>query len=188
MAKRYGIQTNIVATPGIQQAIERLKSPDMAPDALEAALKTISENVVTRAKANAMAADHNIAQSIEYRIRSQGQEIETEVYVNASTNGPNGEPMAVFLEMGTGPQGAASNSGPAGKKYPLPDSAYTLEPWYYYDQTGRKTKNGKPGFVKSTGQPANPYLYPAFEAERPFMGQAIQTAVKGAMTGKKGDG
>jgi hypothetical protein len=185
MAKRYGIQTNIVASPSVQEAIIRFKDAGGTAEALEGAFKGMAENVVTRAKANAMAVDSNLAGAIEYRIIQRGKEIEAEVYVNASTNGPNGEPMAVFTEMGTGPQGAASNSGPAGKKYPLPDSAYTLEPWYFYDKTGKKTKSGKPGFVKSTGQPANPYLYPAFEADRPFWATIVQDAIKRALVGKK---
>lgn len=76
---------------------------------------------------------------------------------------------ALFREMGTGEVGAASQKD-------LPDDVhptYTMEPWYFpTDATDvdleaiygmiKITINGKE-FYRTSGQPARPYMYPAFK-------------------------
>ena len=75
---------------------------------------------------------------------------------------------ATYVEFGTGPKGAAKHEGVS----PDVDVVYTLTPWWIhesqvdpaaaqvYNWFHIDTPQGR--FYKVTGQPAHPYIYPAF--------------------------
>lgn len=86
------------------------------------------------------------------------------VYAHVGTN----KEYAAFVEFGTGPKGAAHHSGAA----PDIEIAYSMSPWWIHEsQVSRETAEvygwfhidteaGR--FYRCSGQPAHPYLYPAF--------------------------
>lgn len=86
------------------------------------------------------------------------------VYAHVGTN----KEYATYVEFGTGQKGAARHSGTS----PDVDVVYTMAPWWIHESQVDKaaaeayhwfhidTKHGR--FYKVTGQPAHPYIYPAF--------------------------
>lgn len=84
-----------------------------------------------------------------------------EVYTNVS--------YAPYVELGTGPRGAANHAGISPNVTPV----YTLEPWWIHEsQVDRviaemyrwphiDTSDGR--FYKCSGQPARPFMYPALK-------------------------
>lgn len=85
----------------------------------------------------------------------------SEVYTNVS--------YAPYVELGTGPRGAASHDGISPQTSP----AYTTEPWWIHEsQVDQqiaeqyhwpyiKTDQGR--FYVCSGQPAHPFMYPALK-------------------------
>lgn len=83
------------------------------------------------------------------------------VYTNVS--------YSPYVELGTGPKGAADHDGISPEITP----AYTMEPWWIHESqidVGAaeqyhwpyiETPEGK--FYKCTGQPARPFMYPALK-------------------------
>ncbi len=83
------------------------------------------------------------------------------VYTNVS--------YSPYVELGTGPKGAAEHEGISPEITP----AYTMEPWWIHESqidagTAEEyhwpcidTPEGK--FYKCTGQPARPFMYPALK-------------------------
>lgn len=74
---------------------------------------------------------------------------------------------AVYVEMGTGPVGEET---PVPDKYPGPVS-YAQKGWAYFDE-----KTGE--FVHTRGQPAQPYLYPAYQAHSGDLSKNITEAAE----------
>lgn len=77
--------------------------------------------------------------------------------------------VSIYREMGTGPVGEASQKDLPDDVHPV----YTQEPWYFpVDATDADLEalygmpkikiNGKE-FYRTSGQPARPYMYPAFK-------------------------
>lgn len=76
---------------------------------------------------------------------------------------------ANYVELGTGPRGAAEHSGISPEAHP----AYTMSPWWIHESQLDigvaemyhwpfiDTKEGR--FYKCSGQPAQPFLYPALK-------------------------
>lgn len=185
--KKYGITAQSGQLDGLEAAVRKM---DALKGAIEAGTKAgimqVMNNVLTRAKLNAASVDPLIANAIVTETEQHGTHIQGRVFV---TTGPYGDvPMPVFLEMGTGPQGIASTGGPNGEKFPLPSSAYTQEPWFYWDAEGKRTRDGQPGLVWSDGMEANPYMWPAIQAELPFATQTIIDAINRETRKLKGGG
>ena len=77
---------------------------------------------------------------------------------------------AMYVEMGTGPKGAANHAGIS----PVVNPSYTMSPWWIHDSQIDKevaeeyhwfyldTPNGR--FYQCTGQPAQPFMYPALKS------------------------
>lgn len=86
---------------------------------------------------------------------------------------------ALYVELGTGPKGAADHFGISPDIQP----AYTMSPWWIHESqvppgTGEKyhwfyitTKEGR--FYQVTGQPAQPYLYPALKDNEQEIGNLL---------------
>lgn len=168
---------------------EALAKLDALPEVMNLGVRNGVHAVVNAVKSvavrNIMPADPKIGANILAETRTKDSVTTGRVFVST---GPYGSvPMPVFVEMGTGPEGIKSTAGPSGPKYPLPSSAYTQEPWWYWDENGEHTGNGEPGFVRSEGMPANPYIYPAIQERMPYakstvideVNKAIRKAKKG---------
>lgn len=86
---------------------------------------------------------------------------------------------ALYVEMGTGPRGAANHSGIS----PDINPTYSTSSWWIHESqvpagTAEKyhwttitTKQGK--FYKCDGQPAQPYLYPALKDNEQTIGELL---------------
>lgn len=165
--KTYGIKAIKPGIVGLNEAIAKLEAvPEVIRAGLKAGLLRVANEIKGQARRWAMTIDPKLAQSIETEVTERDGKVLARVFVSPGAFDP--VQMPVFIEMGTGPQGIASADGPHGPKYPLPSSAYTQEPWYWYDDTGQHTKDGKPGLVWSDGMEANPYLWPAFLKVQPY--------------------
>lgn len=89
------------------------------------------------------------------------EDAKSEVYTDVSYGG--------FVELGTGPRGAADHDGISPNVTP----AYTMEPWWIHESQVDQwvaeqyrwpyidTDQGR--FYKCSGQPAKPFLYPALK-------------------------
>lgn len=188
VARKYGIKAQRGQIVGLEQAIRKMDAlPEAIRKGTEIGIRRVMDNVLTRAKANAASVDPLLINALAVEMKVDGKRIEGHVYVDT---GPYGDvPMPVFLEMGTGPKGIESSGGPNGEKYPLPSSAYTQEPWFFWDETGEYTSSGEPGLVWSDGMRANPYLWPAIQAELPYAKRTIMDAIRSEtrkMTGGAG--
>lgn len=76
---------------------------------------------------------------------------------------------ATYVEMGTGPKGAANHAGIS----PVVNPSYTMSPWWIHESQVDKetaeeyhwfyldTPDGR--FYQCTGQPAQPFMYPALK-------------------------
>lgn len=176
MARQYGIKSLKPSIKGLDEAIRKLEAvPGVVREGMKDGLLQVANRIKARAKMFAIGIDPKLAQSIETEVTERDGKVLARVFVSPGAFDP--VQMPVFIEMGTGPQGIASANGPHGQKYPLPASAYTQEPWWYFDDTGKDTKTGRPDFVWSDGMEANPYLWPAFLAEQPFIRDVIIGAI-----------
>lgn len=72
---------------------------------------------------------------------------------------------AVFVEMGTGPEGEKGLSGKNVSPLIRSQVTYSTEGWVF--PTGETNpKTGKPEYRYTEGMPPRPYLYPAFQRYR----------------------
>ena len=137
---------------------------DQLPGALEAAAtdgvnKTL-QAITSDAKANVPVDTGQLRNSIEpygeaHKATSDGAAVSGAAGTDVE-HGP-------YVELGTGPIGEET---PVDGKYPGPVS-YTQNGWTYYDE-----KLGQ--FVHTRGQPAQPYLYPAYAAHKGDLPQNIK--------------
>lgn len=164
MAKKYGIKALSGGISGLDGLLARLDAmPEQVMSGLERALDLCAGEVRAQALNN-IAGDDEIPNAITTDTRTNGAEVTARVFVAAQGFDPIQWP--VFVEMGTGPHGIESAGGPSGLKYPLPATAYTQEPWTYMGEDGK--------FHRTAGMYANPYLWPAYQAKKPFMSEIIK--------------
>lgn len=172
--RSYGIKALNGNIEGLDELLSKL---DMLPDevamAAEDGIKRSTANIVTAAKM--AAADGEIAQNITAEVERSGPKIQGSVFVQ---QGGYVHPLwPVFYEMGTGPKGIASG----GDKYPLPASAYTQTHWWYYDKKLHHV-------VRTEGRYAQPYLWPSYQAEKPYVITNVKDAVRLYLAKKGGGG
>ena len=141
---------------------------DHIPGAFETAAtdgvnKTL-QAITADAKANAPVDTGQLRDSIEpygeaHKAKSDGSTVSGAAGTNVE-HGP-------YVELGTGPVG---ESTAVNGKYSGPVS-YTQKGWTYYDEKLQR-------FVHTRGQPAQPYLYPAYEAHEGELPQNIKDAAE----------
>lgn len=168
MAKKsYGIKALNGSIEGMNELLAKLDMlPETAAMAAEQGIRESAQNIVAMASENAN--DGRIAKNITAETERKGTKVSGSVFVQP---GQYKHPLwPVFFEMGTGPKGIASG----GDKYPLPSTAYTQHPWWYYDE-----KLDRP--VKTEGRYAQPYLWPAYLAEKPYIMANVKAAVAAYM-------
>ncbi|MEA5016123.1 MAG: HK97-gp10 family putative phage morphogenesis protein [Candidatus Limiplasma sp.] len=160
---------------GLTAAVE-----GMIPSAAKGMEKGLAA-VKSRAQRAAPHARGELEKSIAYEVVVQGDSVTGEV-------GSNKE-YAVYVEMGTGPVGKASGGNGSGINVSYSTGEYIFQ---------RKLKNGKVvrfvtdgwvypvpggGFRFTRGQPARPFLYPAWKANKEKVLAAIRNAIKGGLKG-----
>jgi hypothetical protein len=174
VAKSYGIKALNGSIDGLDELLAKLDMfPEEAAMAAEDGIKRSTNNIVTAAKM--AVTDGEISQNITTEVERRGPKISGSVFVQ---QGGYVHPLwPVFFEMGTGPKGIASG----GDKYPLPASAYTQHPWRYYN-----TKLGH--VVTTSGRYAQPFLWPSYLAEKPYVITNVKDAVRLYLAKKGGGG
>lgn len=150
---------------GLDQLFGKL---DKIPGAMERAAVT-GENktllaITADAKRNAPVDTGQLRDSIEpygeaHKAKSDGVAISGAAGTNVE-HGP-------YVELGTGPVGEETQ---VGGKYPGPLS-YTQKGWTYYDEKLQQ-------FIHTRGQPAQPYLYPAYQAHAGELPENIKQAAE----------
>lgn len=107
----------------------------------------------------------------------------SEVYTNVS--------YAPYVELGTGPKGAANHDGISPEVTPT----YTMAPWWIHESDvdpwiaeqyhwpSIDTPDGK--FYKCDGQPARPFMYPALADNRDTVIQIMKDGMNEALKGTK---
>lgn len=148
---------------GLDALCEQLDDlADEIKDAAERGLNAALKDIVARAKNLAPEDLGQLRNSITSRVDRQGNEIDAAVIAGAG--------HAVYVEMGTGPRGQASD-----KREAAPVGAtYTTHGWVYRDP---KTGN----FYYTEGQPAKPFLYPAYKqvSVKEKVAASVNDALKG---------
>lgn len=150
---------------GIDNLCERLDGlatqalMDKATHGLRLGLKKMRDTAVLKARVDT----GELRENIRYDVRQYGSFVLGGVKSTA--------PHAGFVELGTGPKGQANHAGISPKISPT----YTMRPWVYFNP---KTQT----FVRTSGMPASPYMYPAYLETKDIVAQEIANAIM------KGDG
>lgn len=133
----------------------------VAGQGLERAVGAATQLVKAEAKLLCPVSDGELRRSISSKVGTEGDKVIGAVYTNKAY-GP-------FVEFGTGPKGETNHSGIS----PLVNPSYSQEPWWIHEsqidaETAEKygwfsidTKQGR--FYRSSGQAAQPFLYPALK-------------------------
>ncbi len=165
---------------GMDELIEYLGTlPTQLQSKTAAAMDRELGRAVTLAKRKASAGedpDHEVTRSITHTVSIGGEGVEGQLVANHE--------RAIYREIGTGPRGYAS-----GGKPPIP-AKYTLQTMI---KTGRRAGTIIPGWVyhnrkaghlvHSMGQPAQPFLYPAWEESEQLVTDAVEAAIDRMLEG-----
>lgn len=132
--------------------------------------------VQAEAKSSIQSDSGQLKGSIHAMVDREGGMIVGTVYTNES--------YAAYVEMGTGPKGEANHSGIS----PAVNPAYTQSPWWIHESQIDKglaeryhwfyieTDDGR--FYRCTGQPAQPYMYPALKNNEDKVARNMENALK----------
>lgn len=132
--------------------------------------------VKAAAKLGCPVKDGELRNSIHGYTKAEGERVIGTVYTNKA--------YAMYVEMGTGPKGAASHAGIS----PAVNPSYTMSPWWIHEsQVDRKTAelyhwfyidtpDGR--FYQCTGQPAQPFMYPALKNNEDKVVERLENALK----------
>ena len=117
-------------------------------------------------------------------IKSMAESMDDRIIGTIYTN----KAYAMYVEMGTGPKGAANHAGIS----PVANPSYTMSPWWIHEGLGENeidrataehyhffhidTPQGR--FYQCSGQAAQPYLYPALKDNEDEIVRIIAKEVK----------
>ena len=150
--------------------------PDIQNVALYRGVGQAAKKVQAVAKRKAPANDGALRQQIKTRTRIKPNSVQAKVYNNLD--------HAVFVELGTGPEGAENHAGIS----PNVNPNYRTDPWWIpgskiapgvaekYNFPSRNLPNGE-AIYWTDGQRAQPYLYPALIEVQPQIRPIISKAV-----------
>jgi hypothetical protein len=144
---------------GLDELLDELD--DLEQDILDAAAFGLAKGLkrtVGVAKALCSADSGQLRNSITDIVERKGDTVDGQALATAG--------HAIYVEMGTGPVGQANHQGVA----PVPVT-YRTTGWVY-----RSKKDGK--FYGTKGQPARPYLYPAYKQTRKLILSDVREAVE----------
>ena len=114
--------------------------------------------------------------SIKTMIECRDDVVISTIYTNKA--------YSVYVEMGTGPKGAADHAGIS----PVVNPSYTMSPWWIHESQVDKeaaeeyhwfyldTPDGR--FYQCTGQPAQPFMYPALKDNEDKVVERMEKALK----------
>lgn len=158
LMKKYGtLQT--VADQSVKKAVAQ-------------SIKTVQASAVLLCPVN----DGELRQSIRTKVDVQEEKVVGSVYTNKE--------HGAYVEFGTGPKGAADHSGIS----PVATPAYSQSPWWIHEsQIDRETaeqyhmfaietKDGT--FYQTSGQAAQPFLYPALKNNEDVVTRDVKDALK----------
>lgn len=135
---------------------------------MEKAMRLSCAQVRDSAKANAPRDTGEIARSITYRVIQEGSTMIGRVY--------SLKDYAAYVEFGTGPEGRAHPHELAGSK----GISYRPTGWVYPLPTASNEAGGQQ-FRFTMGQPAKPFLYPAFKKHKKRIEDNLRAAVRRAV-------
>lgn len=144
---------------GLDELLDELD--DLTNEILDAAVIGLSKGLkrtVGVAKALCQVDSGQLRNSITSVVERKADTVDGQVLATAG--------HAVYVEMGTGPVGQANHQGIA----PVPVT-YRTTPWVY-----RSKKDGK--FYRTKGQPARPYLYPAYKQTKGLILNDVRKAIE----------
>ena len=134
---------------------------DGLEDALRAGLGSGLQKIAGAAKMLCPVDTGSLRNSIKTRMTFDGEgALVGEVYV--------GKQYGVFVEMGTGPKGEQSHAG-VNPEW-LSKVTYSPKGWVYPTDDGE--------FRHTLGQPARPFLYPAYRSEKNKVADEIRRAIR----------
>ena len=149
-----------IEVSGVDEIAERLGAK--LQEALEAAkvgVGKVAQNVQRDArKLSPRDSGENVAKIRMQEPEIKGNMIEAKVIAGAR--------HAIYLELGTGPKGAASHEGIS----PDVNPTYRSTGWVY------PTKDG--GFRYTEGMPARPFMYPAYKANSKKAAGIVKEEIK----------
>lgn len=142
-------------------------------------LKEAGQYVQTAAKLLAPADSGYLRNSIFLDVSKGEEGLEATVYTNVQ--------YAPYVELGTGPKGAANHAGISPEVTP----AYTMEPWWIHESQVDpavaerygwyyiETEQGR--FYRCDGQPAQPFMYPALHDNHKTVIDILRRGIKEAL-------
>ena len=139
----------------LQEKLEHLTLADMAP-----AIKQATAAVETQAKLLVPVDSGELRRSIHPKVEQSPEEIVGTVYTTKE--------YAAYVEFGTGRKGQGT--------YPHQVEGLTLEyrqtNWAYPDEKAREAGD-EDAVIWTSGQVAQPYMYPALEITKPYIKRLI---------------
>ncbi|MBQ7885501.1 MAG: HK97 gp10 family phage protein [Clostridia bacterium] len=156
------VQMNVSGLDGVMDMLDALDDRqilDAARKGLQSGLQDIRGAAVMLCPVDT----GDLRKSIKTRTRIEGEELVGEVYV--------GKEYGVFVEMGTGPKGEQNHEG-VNPEW-LAKTTYKPEGWVW--PTGEEDKEEAYRFT--LGQPARPFLYPAYKSQKHKVNEKIAAAV-----------
>ena len=140
--------------------------------AVGASAKLVQAEAKTLSPKNQGQLRNSIKSTVEYR----DDMVVGTVYTNKA--------YAMYVEMGTGPKGAVNHAGIS----PVVNPSYTMSPWWIHESQIDKevaeeyhwfyldTPDGR--FYQCTGQPAQPFMYPALKDNEDKVVERMEKALK----------
>ena len=150
----------IVGVDSLRERLENIKAGILpaAKEAAEDAMQTMKADAIK----NCPVDTGELRGSIQTKVEIVDGNLEARLYSPLD--------YAVYVEMGTGPVGEANHADAA----PVPVT-YRATGWTYHDEDG---------FHYTRGQPARPFLYPAFKANKQVVLGKIMAAIRKKIKGE----
>ena len=158
----------------LERKLEALEG--IADQHMERLVRNQIKRIQAEAKSPIQSNSGQLKDSIHAMVDREGDVIVGTVYTD--------KPYAVYVEMGTGPKGEANHSGIS----PVLNPSYTQNPWWIHESQIDKglaeryhwfyieTEDGR--FYQCTGQPAQPFMYPALKNNENRVVSNIENALK----------
>lgn len=149
----------------LQKKLEQISTQDLKPGVTKA-----TGIVETAAKRLCPVKNGDLRRSIHMKVEENGQEVKGTVYTNME--------YAPYVEFGTGRKGQGT--------YPYQVDGLTLEyrqtNWAYYPELDQVDDNvwtiDENSLIWTSGQVAQPYMYPALEWNKDRCNKAVADAIR----------
>ena len=151
---------------GLDELVGKLENAsDGMQDSIKRAMERGMECIVNDAKQNYPYPSDSGKGEITHTVEAEGHVIRGRVFTPSN--------YAVYIEMGTGPVGEANHSGVSASA--LAGVVYRPDGWSYADDAGQ--------WHYTEGQPARPFLHPAYRANRDKLRKLVRAAMTKPMKG-----